>query len=541
MRATLFAVVVCLAACGGGTTSPSPTSPTTPAPAATDVPASIAVAPGTLAFDALGRSDPMRAEVRDASGRVIAGTVTWASSNAAVATVSADGIVTSQANGAADVTATLGSLRATVHVTVAQRAAAVAMVGSTDVTLPSTGSTLQLAAAVRDAGGRDVAGASVAWSSSDASVARVSTTGLVTAARAGTATISAALLGMTASTKITVATSGPATPAACAPFTENLIDPALVKVVTQIGVIGGANTEIVGRSYVFANDGQDGRRLPLTAPTALRLVGAKHYVPPGAPAGYTPDWSLYFQTDCGIALELFHVKDVSAAIKAVVDTTVSPSSAWTQLPSPVSLAAGETFGWYVRGLNSVAFDVIAHDASAVHQWANPARYEAMHSNLRDIVCPWSLFAPARRDAYLALVGAPTGQRVPNAGCGTVERDVAGTPAGQWFLTPTAPASWQLSKSGDYGDPMPIILGVDGTVYIGHTGPSDDIRIDRANPTWKDPATITTAWCYQTGPGASAPGWLWLRMVSATEMQAAYGGGGACPAAFPSTGFATYYR
>lgn len=412
---------------------------------------------------------------------------------------------------------------------------------NTSLQMSRVGETQQLTAEVRDQNGAVISGAPLNWSVSPSSVATVSTTGLVTAVSTGVATlrVTSGVLAASASINVQIAT----TPTACTTrpvFTNYLIDPALLKVVTQIGVVGGGNTEIVGRSYVMPIDGMDGIKMALTAPADLKITAARHYLPPGAPTvGYVPDWSLVFDAGCGVTVELFHVKDVAASIKAVVDTTIYPSSAWQPLTTPVSFRAGETFGWYERGLNSVAFDVIAHDKNTRNHWANQQRYEVGGSNILDVVCPWSLFELSKRDAYLNAIGAPTGFRVPGAGCGSVERDVVGTTAGQWFTSATL-APFSLTKTGNYGNPLPIILGVDSTVYVGHTGPANDVRIARNNATWKDPATISSSWCYQIENGSTKNGWLWLRLNNATQMDVSYSDSGLCPTTFPSE-FMAYYR
>src|SRR4051812_5939707 len=62
-------------------------------------------------------------------------------------------------------------------------------------------------------------------------------------------------------------------------FSHQIMDPASIKVVTPIGTVGAGNTELVGRSYIFAKDGTEGVRLPIKAPTDMQLVGATHYLP----------------------------------------------------------------------------------------------------------------------------------------------------------------------------------------------------------------------------------------------------------------------
>ena len=71
-------------------------------------------------------------------------------------------------------------------------------------TLLSLGQTVQLTATVRDQNGQGMAGVTVAWASSDASVARVTTDGLVAAAANGTATVTATVGGISDGADITV-------------------------------------------------------------------------------------------------------------------------------------------------------------------------------------------------------------------------------------------------------------------------------------------------------------------------------------------------
>lgn len=547
IQSALAALLVCalVTSCDGGdSTSPAPKGgdPTTPVPP-TPVATSISISPNSLSLNGIGASQPLGAQVRDQNGQAMGNaTVSWNSANPAVASVNANGVVSAIAAGSADIIATAGAASASARVTVSQSVGSLS-ISPNSSTLTSVGATVQLNATARDASGVVVANAPISWNASPTSVATVSSTGLVTAVAAGGVTITASTPGATAAANINVQLSNIPTTCTQQPvFGSHLLDPGMIKVITQIGVVGGGNTEIVGRSYVFPIDGIDGVRIPLHAPTTLSVVAAKHYLPPGAPTtGYVPDWSLLLDAGCGIQLELFHVKDVAASIKAATDTTISNSSAWQPLATRVPFAAGETFGWYMRGLNSVAFDVIVHDRNFVNQFTNQARYVTGRSNLLDVICPWTLFAPALRNSYLGAIGSQSGFRVAGAGCGTVNRDVAGTPAGQWFTSATVTANWPFSKIGFYGDPLPIVLGVDSAVYIGHTGPANDVRIYRENSTWKDPATITSSHCYQVTSGSNASGWLWLRMNSAIQMDAAYNDTGLCPSTFPSTGFMAYHR
>ena len=124
-------------ACGDGATEPPPPPPDPPRPA------TVAVAPATVRLTALGATEELTAEVRDQNGTAMAGAaVSWASSAASVATVSATGLVTAAGNGTATITATAGSVSGTATVTVAQEVSAVAVTPALDTLV--AGDTLRL-------------------------------------------------------------------------------------------------------------------------------------------------------------------------------------------------------------------------------------------------------------------------------------------------------------------------------------------------------------------------------------------------------------
>jgi len=95
--------------CGGDST------PTTPTPVATSITLSVT----SLSFNSLGATSQISATVKDQNDLTMASaTVTWATSDAAVATVSVGGLVTSVADGTATITAMSGSASATATTTV---------------------------------------------------------------------------------------------------------------------------------------------------------------------------------------------------------------------------------------------------------------------------------------------------------------------------------------------------------------------------------------------------------------------------------------
>ena len=115
--------------------------------------------------------------------------VSWTSSNTAVATVSSDGLVTPKSTGTATIivrTKDGSNLTAQCVVTVKQLASSISL-NKVSATL-YLNQTLQLAATVSPSNATDK---SVVWSSSNNSIATVSSTGLVTAIATGNATITA--------------------------------------------------------------------------------------------------------------------------------------------------------------------------------------------------------------------------------------------------------------------------------------------------------------------------------------------------------------
>lgn len=128
-------------------------------------------------------------------------TVTWTSSDEAVATVDANGKVTAKAIGEATITATCGSVKAECAVKVVATPVESIELNLTELTLTEGDkSTLKVTYTPGSATDK-----TVTWTSSDESVATVAATGEVTAVKAGTASITATTAnGKTASCTVTV-------------------------------------------------------------------------------------------------------------------------------------------------------------------------------------------------------------------------------------------------------------------------------------------------------------------------------------------------
>ena len=117
-------------------------------------------------------------------------TVSWRSSNTAVATVSSNGTVTAKAEGTATITATQAESKvsASCVVTVVNIPATSVKLDRTNITIEEGASTLLMATVFPE----NATNTKISWSSSDPAVAMVSGGGMVTGMAAGTATITAA-------------------------------------------------------------------------------------------------------------------------------------------------------------------------------------------------------------------------------------------------------------------------------------------------------------------------------------------------------------
>lgn len=194
-RAIRIVVGVFSLACGGGVETPGSTSGGV---------ASLTVSPTNATIEQ-GDSQQFSATPKDAAGASVPGVlVQWASSNTAVVTIDAEGLVTAHAPGTSTLTAAAGGRSATAQVTVVH--SPVASIDLTDS--PTTirqGTTAQLVAVTRSASGTVLRSRAVAWSTSDPTLATVSSDGVVTAvAPFGTVRITATAEGATATVPIDV-------------------------------------------------------------------------------------------------------------------------------------------------------------------------------------------------------------------------------------------------------------------------------------------------------------------------------------------------
>ncbi len=170
--------------------------------------ASVSVTPATATIG-VGQTAQYAAITRDAFGNPLGGrTVTWSSSNPAVATVNGAGQATGVAVGAATLTATSEGKSGTAAILVTNVPVASVTVSPATASVPA-GQTVQLTATLKDANGNTLTGRTVTWSSDNTAVATVSGSGLVSGVVAGAATITATSEAKTGTSAITVTAPPP--------------------------------------------------------------------------------------------------------------------------------------------------------------------------------------------------------------------------------------------------------------------------------------------------------------------------------------------
>lgn len=205
-RAVPFLLLCMLSACGGGGDGP-PTSPPSVKPPTV---ATVSVTPATVTLEPR-QTKQLTAALSDSTGAALSGrTVSWASSNAAVADINAGGLVTAVAPGKATITATSEGKSASAEITVNPATLASITIAPATITLEPKQTSLLTAKSV-DATGYVLSDRKPTWSSSNKAAATVSDSGRVTAVAPGKTTITATAEGKSATAEVTVSQASVAT------------------------------------------------------------------------------------------------------------------------------------------------------------------------------------------------------------------------------------------------------------------------------------------------------------------------------------------
>lgn len=310
------------------------------------------VAPGQLSL-ARGTTGSLRATaaLSDASTTDVTGQVTWASSNAAIATIDAAGSVRAVGLGVATLTATLGPRTASAQVTVTD-AALTALNVTAGGSLPR-GLTLQLTATgtFSDGSVQDLS-AQATWASSNESVAPVSSSGLVTGLALGTASVTVTLGTFLATTDVTVT---------AAALQRLELTPA-----TQLTLPLGVTRELVATGFFSDTSTQDLTSQVVWTSSALLVATVSNAT--GSVGRVTPGMA-------GTSTITASRAGVSASLQLTV-TSASVTSI-TVTPANPMLARGLTQRLIATGTFS---DNSTQDLTAQATWASDAAGIASVSN-----------------------------------------------------------------------------------------------------------------------------------------------------------------
>jgi len=179
-RATAWTAAAVVAACSGVATDEGTTANV----------ASVSITPPTTTVT-LGSQIPLQALVQDPNGKTITGTdVFWSVQDASIATISSVGVVTGVALGSTQVAASANGKSGIATITVEKTPVASVVVTPPHVDA-SPGGQAQLTAVAYDAAQNPLPGRAITWSTSNAGVAVVDGTGLMTAVAQGAASITA--------------------------------------------------------------------------------------------------------------------------------------------------------------------------------------------------------------------------------------------------------------------------------------------------------------------------------------------------------------
>ncbi len=192
---------------------PPPTSPAPPAKTrqVIDAPTTPVPAPRILSISVVparndlhvGDSMQLTASPRGAGGTAAGGTVAWASSDPAIATVTATGLVSAVAAGTATVTATADGVSGSAQVVVTPVPVATVTLEPAEASL-AVGQELSLAVVLRDRHGAALRDREVQWSMSPNGIVTPGARGRIVAAREGVVEIVAESEGVRASARVTV-------------------------------------------------------------------------------------------------------------------------------------------------------------------------------------------------------------------------------------------------------------------------------------------------------------------------------------------------
>lgn len=310
-------------------------------------------------------------------------------------------------------------------------------------------------------------------------------------------------------------------------FTSKITDLETIHSIFPPG--GAAGYEIKPHSYFLIK----GERTAVYAPIDMELAQGSIYK---EPESFLADntYILHFAVGCDFAMFIDHITDPVDRIKAVLNTEPREDTRMDYfLDEPLKFKAGELIG-YTIGAGPADFvrswDFGYYSAAVTNQYVNQDRrirsyaWKQLHA-----VCGFDYFPEPIKSEYLGLFTTRTGKPVPDAGCRSPNRDVAGTLSGSWFFKPDSMSvEPHVAIAGDIDGASLSIVNLSSKSYVSVNSP---------NPTYKDPATITDRHCYVDDADSSK--YFFFVIVDDMTLDV-YEGNGPCPSE-PTGTKTTLYR
>ena len=311
-------------------------------------------------------------------------------------------------------------------------------------------------------------------------------------------------------------------------FTAAFTDLGMIEFISPVGTL---THSIVPHSYVWIarDDAGEVYAVPIYAPVDSMLTRAAYYTM--QTLNDQGEWeelaqyALTFEVSCEVTYRFAHIDRVVGEAAAVVPQVPVESSRSVPVDPPRAVKAGDLVAYAYGTRSANNFDFGLYNAARQNGFVNQERYEttpdlgtALYSD-----CPYDYFEPDLRGLFYALL--------PSHGCGSASQDVEGTVSGSWFEE-LDHGSASLSRSLAVGRSF-----VPGQEFIVVRTHEHEVRVYPDEPTYLDPALVTTEHCYQQSGGSEL--YAFIRLRSASELTAVFGVGG-CPSQMPDQPRA-YYR
>ncbi|MEO6210820.1 MAG: Ig-like domain-containing protein, partial [Gemmatimonadaceae bacterium] len=217
--------------------------------------ASVTISPTSASVLVGSSTAPFTAVAKDGSGNVLNGrTITFASSNTAVATVDATtGVATGVAPGTTSITASSeGKTSINATLTVSAVPVASVTISPTTQSVVAGANTPAFTVVTKDAGGNVLTGRSITFNSSNTGVASIDASGIATGLSAGTTSITASSEGVTSNSATLTVTPPPVATVTVSPTSQSVVQNGNAPAFAATTKDGNGNTR-TGRTVTWSS------------------------------------------------------------------------------------------------------------------------------------------------------------------------------------------------------------------------------------------------------------------------------------------------